>query len=218
MKLYSVDGNVLAAYANDSTKNWITGLYRCPEWPSQKSDMLISYNNSGGGGAIWDTLATFDDKLNPIAVLNCAEGRCGGTSFFGDINDNRYISVSAKGGFDNTLWQSNNAKQYINYDQSWPENSGNKYFYTWSLWSLDNGGKLNPVIQATERYHEESITPNSWREIIDIPYPGATLMGDGSSSGNSPQGEILTSIKVGKILILYRIDHRYYGTTIVPVP
>jgi len=132
MNLYSVDGNLLHGYVNNNSKDWINGLYRCPEWSSEKSNILISYNNAGCCGATWDILATFDAKLKPIAVLNCSEGACGETNFFSEINEgSRLVSVSAEGGFDNTLWNSKSAKQYINYDQAWSVSVGDKYYNTW---------------------------------------------------------------------------------------
>ncbi len=223
MKLYSGDGKLMYNFDNTGSKkdDWINGLFRCPEWQAQRPNLLISYNGSGMSGAIWDTLVTFDATLKPIVVLNCGETVCSGTSFFSEVNEgNIYISVAARGGASDGVAGDKKSSLFkrINYDGSADDASGDKYINTWALWAIEKNGDLNKVTEITETAHDKPVTSNSWHVIIDTQYPTATLMAyAGVGPSQPPRGEIVSAVKFSNSLILYRLDSRHFGTTIIPL-
>jgi len=216
ISLYSAHGSLMYSYANEK-KDRITGLVQCPQWTSQRPNVLISYNNAGCCGATWDILATFDATLKPILVLNCAEPACGGTNLFSELNEGSlYLSVRSQGGY--RVDKKNGAIKRINYNGSEHSASNGEYTNTWAIWSIKENGDLELIVEATETVHNQPASPASWHMINDDFYPTIALMGSSNAvPGEPPRGEVLTSVKFGNILVLYRYDRGHYGTTMIPL-
>ena len=172
MNLYTPAGKHLHGFDDPVSDDRMLGMEDSTELPAENSVILISYSNAGCCGATWDTLATFDSNLKPMAVMNCGESACHGTSLFIDANDGtRYIAVEAQGGFNSSpTLGGKSAKQYVNFNQEWSVKSGNAFINTWSLWSIDNIGHLNLVIQASEKHRRHNCGRNGEdRDCLDPP-------------------------------------------------
>ncbi|MFA5074195.1 MAG: YARHG domain-containing protein [Nitrospirota bacterium] len=217
MSLYSANGSLLFNFANKND-DYIGGFEQCPQWTSQRPNILISYNNAGCCGAIWDVLVEFDETLKPIAELHCREGACGGTDLFTELNENNiYLSVSSQGG--HSLSKNKSGVKQINYDGLRGSLPDGKYTNNWGIWSIGENGDLKLVVEAVETVHDKPSGPGSWYVIKDILYPTVTLMDSSNAgAGEPPSGDVLTSVKLGTILILYRRANSHYGTTMIPLP
>lgn len=216
MSLYSANGSRSFNFDNKND-DYINGFEQCPQWTSQRPNILISYNNVGCCGAIWDILATFNAQLKPIAVLNCSEQNCDGTTLFAELNENNlYLFVRSQGGY--SVGKNKSAVKTINYDGSQDVLPDGKYTNKWALWTIEENGDLALVVEVVEIVHNKPASPGSWYVIKDVPYPTVTLMASSQAgSEEAASGEILTSVKLGSFLILYRYDNGHYGTTMIPV-
>lgn len=207
ISIYSVDGTKLS-----SMGKMIESVEDCPFWNEQRPNILMSYSHRGCCGAISDILATFDRRLNPVAVIDCPEDGCRGTNLFYDpTNGDPYFHVSAGP----TLFKTTYANGYATH--VYESTCGKPGSYINSIWRVEKNGSVRRVAEVKRTCHGEPIPDNpGWSNLVCDEPEGIIALSAGSKSQSCD--EISTSIRWKDRLVVFKNRNGSpCGTMVIPI-